>query len=243
MKSSVAIKSWIKSQDHPVARLLYRSVKSWAYFSLPGFGRTFRLLYQVRKLSLTGIANLRRILWDTPLFRSQLQSTPKELLVYGGTPQIIGLVDIHFGERCRVSAQTTITGRTASRERPQLVVGSNCDIGWQTTIAVGTKVTLGNNVRIAGRAFLAGYPGHPLDAKARADGAPDLDSQCADIVLEDDVWLATNVTISAGVTIGKGTIVAAGSVVTRDLPPYSLAAGVPARPIRNLLPEMENANA
>ena len=63
---------------------------------------------------------------------------------------------------------------------------------------------------------------------------PELDSQCGDIVLEDDVWLATNVSVSAGVTIGRGTIVAAGSVVTKDLPAFVLAGGVPARVIRSL---------
>ena len=89
-------------------------------------------------------------------------------------------------------------------------------------------------MRIAGRAFLAGYPGHPLDAVARARGAPDTDDQVGDITLEDDVWLATGVTISAGVRIGRGTIVAAGSVVTKDLPPDVLAAGVPARVVRQL---------
>ena len=113
-------------------------------------------------------------------------------------------------------------------------VGSNVDIGWQTTIAVGRRVVLGDNVRIAGRALLAGYPGHPLDAAARAAGLPETDDQVGDIVLEDDVWLATGVTVSAGVRIGRGTVVAAGSVVTHDLPAGILAGGVPARMIRPL---------
>ena len=65
-------------------------------------------------------------------------------------------------------------------------------------------------------------------------GLPDEDSQIGDIVLEDDVWLATGVTVSAGVTIGRGTVVAAGSVVTKDLPPGVLAAGVPAKVIREI---------
>jgi acetyltransferase-like isoleucine patch superfamily enzyme len=115
-------------------------------------------------------------------------------------------------------------------------VGNNVDIGWQTTIAVGRSIEIGNNVRSAGRAFLAGYPGHPIDAAARATGAPDTEDQIGDIVLEDDVWLATGVTVSAGVRIGRGTIVAAGSVVTKDLPPGVLAAGVPARVVRQLQP-------
>ena len=117
-----------------------------------------------------------------------------------------------------------------------LDVGSNVDIGWQTTIAVGRRIVIGDNVRIAGRALLAGYPGHPFDAQARAMGLLDTEDQVGDIVLEDDVWLATGVTVLAGVVIGRGTVVAAGSVVTRDLPPGVLAAGVPARVLRQLAP-------
>ena len=115
-----------------------------------------------------------------------------------------------------------------------LIVGNNIDIGWMTTIAVGTKVELGDNVRIAGRALLAGYPGHPLDPKARALGLSETDDQVADIILDNDVWLATGVSVMAGVRIGQGTIVAAGSVVTRDLPAMVLAGGIPAKVIRSI---------
>jgi acetyltransferase-like isoleucine patch superfamily enzyme len=53
-----------------------------------------------------------------------------------------------------------------------------------------------------------------------------------DIVLEDDVWLGANVVITDGVTIGQGAIIGAGAVVTKDIPPYAIAGGVPARVIR-----------
>jgi acetyltransferase-like isoleucine patch superfamily enzyme len=103
-----------------------------------------------------------------------------------------------------------------------------------TTIAVGRRINIGNNVRIAGRAMLLGYPGHPLDPVARASGQPDTDDQVGDIILEDDVWLASGVLVLPKVRIGQGTIVAAGSVVTKDLPPMALAGGTPARVLRYL---------
>lgn len=53
-----------------------------------------------------------------------------------------------------------------------------------------------------------------------------------DIVLEADVWLGLNVVVMDGVTIGQGAIVGAGSVVTKDIPPYAIAGGVPARVMR-----------
>ena len=54
------------------------------------------------------------------------------------------------------------------------------------------------------------------------------------VVVEDDVWLGMNVVVLKGCRIGKGTVVAANSVVTRSLPAGVIAAGVPARVIREL---------
>jgi acetyltransferase-like isoleucine patch superfamily enzyme len=58
----------------------------------------------------------------------------------------------------------------------------------------------------------------------------------AGIVIEHDCWLGANCSILAGVRIGQGSIVATGAVVTRDVPPYSIVGGVPARIIKSRLP-------
>lgn len=52
-----------------------------------------------------------------------------------------------------------------------------------------------------------------------------------DVVIERDVWIGCNVTILSGVHIGRGATIAAGAVVNKDIPPYCIAGGVPARPI------------
>lgn len=54
------------------------------------------------------------------------------------------------------------------------------------------------------------------------------------IIIEEDAWLATRAMIMKGVRIGKGAVVAVGAVVHEDVPPYTLVAGVPAKPIRQL---------
>jgi phosphonate metabolism protein (transferase hexapeptide repeat family) len=53
----------------------------------------------------------------------------------------------------------------------------------------------------------------------------------------NDVWIGHNVTVLSGVTVGNGAVLAAGAVVTRDVAPYTIVAGVPARPVRRRFPE------
>lgn len=52
---------------------------------------------------------------------------------------------------------------------------------------------------------------------------------CKGIVIEDDCWLGTGVKVLDGVTIGQGSVIGAGAVVTKNIPPYSVAVGVPAK--------------
>jgi acetyltransferase-like isoleucine patch superfamily enzyme len=54
-----------------------------------------------------------------------------------------------------------------------------------------------------------------------------------EVIIGDDCWIGANVTLLAGVTIGSGCSIGAGSVVKRDIPPYSIAVGSPARVIRS----------
>lgn len=69
---------------------------------------------------------------------------------------------------------------------------------------------------------------HVMDPDHRADLIP------APVRIGDKVWIGANVTILQGVTIGDGAVVAAGAVVTKDVPPRTIAAGVPAKIIKKL---------
>ena len=73
-----------------------------------------------------------------------------------------------------------------------------------------------------------------VDTVSAADKARfDVNHECdQDVVIEEDVWCGVNVTILKGVTIGRGSIIAAGAVVTKSIPPYSIAGGVPAKPLK-----------
>ena len=91
---------------------------------------------------------------------------------------------------------------------------------------------IGPNVTLA-------TPMHPFlpeerNSRKREDGSFYNLEQEKPITIKDNCWLASNVVVCGGVTIGEGCVIGAGSVVTRDIPPYSLAAGNPCRVIRKI---------
>lgn len=63
-----------------------------------------------------------------------------------------------------------------------------------------------------------------------------------DIVIEDDVWIGANVTILKGVTVHSGSVLAAGAVVNRDVPPFAIVGGVPARVLKYRKPNNQGEN-
>lgn len=90
-------------------------------------------------------------------------------------------------------------------------------------IHIGDRCLIGPNVQLL-------TPIHPLEPGPRAAGL----ETAAPIVLEANVWLGGGVIVCPGVRIGEGSVIGAGSVVTKDIPPYSLAVGNPARVIRDI---------
>lgn len=234
LSSSGKLRAWVKGRHTPLARTAY-DVGIWArYASVPVIPGVHRALYLLHTSIVTVLSAVTRVLWYTPLFQSRLETPARRLYLYGGMPFIMGPVRIRLGDKCRVAGAISISGRSAEGVEPVLDVGDNVDLGWGSHITVGRSIVIGNNVRLAMGIYLMGYPGHPLDAVSRARGDMDTDDQVGDIILEDDVWLGSRATVLGGVRIGRGTIVAAGSVVTKDLPPYVIAGGIPATVKRQL---------
>jgi len=93
----------------------------------------------------------------------------------------------------------------------------------------GGKMTLEDDVLIAPNVVMRTNEHNTgaLDRPINLQG-----SSIGEIILERDVWIASNVTISGNVRIGRGAVVAAGSVVVRDVEPYTMVGGVPARFIK-----------
>lgn len=223
-----ATKNWLKQSETPLAKALMNVINAIRFFEVPSVSILHKPIYWLHISLVNGVHNLVRILYWTPIFKSRIASYGKHFYLYSGMPQVLGRLTINIGENVRMSGISTLCGRSSGDVMPELVIGNNVDIGWQNSINVGRRIVIGDNVRLAGKVFLAGFPGHPLDANKRAKGLPEEDDQVGNIILEQDVWLATGVTVMAGVTIGEGTVVAAGSVVTRSLPSGVLAGGMPA---------------
>ena len=99
-----------------------------------------------------------------------------------------------------------------------------------SSITIGSKVMFGPNVIIRG-----GNHSSHIIGKFMADyRAPDkLPEDDQPVVIENDVWVGTGAIILKGVRIGRGSIIAAGAVVTRDIAPYSVAGGVPAKVLKH----------
>ena len=116
-------------------------------------------------------------------------------------------------------------------------VGRGCFVNYGCTFLDVSPITLGDGVWLGANVTLA-TPNHPFLAEERLaaeypDGFHDLEYS-SPITIEDGCWICSCATICGGVTIGKNSIVAAGAVVTRDVPPGSIVAGVPARVIRKI---------
>lgn len=94
-------------------------------------------------------------------------------------------------------------------------------------------VTIGDGVRIAAYAVL-NTADHDFADPDRM--ICDQGFRVAPVTIEDDVWIGTGAVIGKGVRIGRGSIIGAGAVVTRDIPPYSIAVGVPSRVVRSRRP-------
>ncbi|MFM2590012.1 acyltransferase [Vibrio sp. TBV020] len=226
-------KDWLKNHNNPSFRRVFHALKVIRACDLPTPRFLNRFIAMTYSTLLTLFSSLARVLIHTPAFKGKLAAHGRRLYLFGGVPFVSGPLSITLGDDCRISGKTTFSARPQSQQ-PQLIVGSNVDIGWQSTIAVGGKVVIEDNVRIAGGAFLFGYSGHSMDPKLRAQGVGDRDCDVGDIILKKDVWLGTNVTVCPNVTIGEGTVVGTGSVVTKSLPPFVVAAGNPARVIKKL---------
>jgi acetyltransferase-like isoleucine patch superfamily enzyme len=109
-------------------------------------------------------------------------------------------------------------------------IGDRCDIGCNVILSSISGIELGHAVLVGGNSYIGGgrYKTEDTDTLMIDQG---LESK-GPVIIGDDVWLGAGVIVLDGARIGDGSIIGSGAVVTGDIPPYSIAAGVPARVIR-----------
>ncbi|MBE6264887.1 MAG: acyltransferase [Prevotella ruminicola] len=110
-----------------------------------------------------------------------------------------------------------------------VIIGDHTRIGLHNTI-IG-PVEIGNNVNLAQGITVTALNHNFSDTNKRID---EQGVSTNPVTIEDDVWVGANAVILPGVTIGEHCVVAAGAVVTKDVPPHSLVAGVPAKVIKKI---------
>jgi len=126
------------------------------------------------------------------------------------------------GENSIIEDFATVNNNIGSVE-----IGANTIIGLGNTI-IG-PVQIGNDIMFAQNVILSGLNHSYQDITTPSRNQP---CTTATIIIEDEVWIGANAVITAGVTIGKHSVVAAGSVVTKNVPPYSIVGGNPAKVIK-----------
>ncbi|HLT06537.1 MAG TPA: acyltransferase [Cyclobacteriaceae bacterium] len=133
---------------------------------------------------------------------------------------------IHLGDEVRIWSNINKT-KIFVNKGGELTVGRNSRING-VHISVSQQVRIGDNVRIAPYTIIIDNDFHKIDDHFSDQGTKQA------IVIEDDVWITMNCMIMKGVRIGRGAVVAAGAVVTRDVAPYSVVGGVPAKVIKQI---------
>jgi acetyltransferase-like isoleucine patch superfamily enzyme len=107
----------------------------------------------------------------------------------------------------------------------RLTLGKNVFLNQGVRIACSQEISIGDNALIGDETVILDNDYH---------GVANSPAKAAAVTIESDVWLGTRVIVLRGVTIGRGSVVGAGAVVTRSIPPFSFAAGVPAKVIKSL---------
>jgi len=163
---------------------------------------------------------------------------------FGG--YIIPFWNVRIGKESTISPGALLNAENEGK----IVIGSHCYICIQAMLlCYGGRIELGDYVGINPFAILYGhgglYIGNHVSIAAGTIIIPanhifsdptkfihQQGMEAKGIRIEDNVWIGSHVTVLDGVTIGKGSVIGAGSVVTKDIPPYSVAVGVPCKVIK-----------
>ena len=145
---------------------------------------------------------------------------------------------IYFGRNVGIGKNTYIGPIVEYAGIPynsKIIIGDGTWVGNNCSIAAINKVQIGKHVLFAGHVHISDHS-HGYEDISRPISPQTLISK-GPVIIEDDCWLGFSCEILSGVHIGQHSIVAARAVVTKDVPPYSIVAGNPARIVKRYHPE------
>lgn len=119
-----------------------------------------------------------------------------------------------------------------STPNSRIIIGDNVGISG-STICATTSVTIGNNVLIGSGCLISDTDSHPINWEDRLYNRNE-NTNKAPIIIGDNVFIGARSIILKGVTIGECAVIGAGSVVSKDVPPYTIVCGNPARIVKTL---------
>lgn len=149
------------------------------------------------------------------------------LMAYISMNYVVGRRKAKIGHKANIHPTVII------REPQNIVIGDNCYFNHNTILTGGHvkgKLIIGNNVLTGPNVGFYVANHHYADPHMLIK---DQGYDEEDIIVGNDVWIGANSVITSGVTIGDGSIIGAGSVVTKNIPPFSIAVGSPAKVIKS----------
>lgn len=141
----------------------------------------------------------------------------------GRNVRFTGGVSVSIGTRSALRDNVLLAGYG------NIVIGDRTSINDDCMITAMERVTIGNDVMLAPRVYILDVD-HAFESRDRPISQQGY--TISPVTIGDGVWVCTGAVITKGVSIGEGAIIGANSVVTRDIPPYTIAGGVPARVIK-----------
>ncbi len=161
-------------------------------------------------------------------------------------------VDIHSAcsneagckDAITIGADCCIRGRLVTRGQGRIHIGDHVYIGGNSMIGACDCIEISDNVIVANDTHIMDNNNHPTEPEKREEMSKSGDyfgplwswtqSAHAPVVIEENVWVGEYSSILKGVRIGKGAVIACRTVVTKDVPPYTIVAGNPARVVKHL---------
>jgi acetyltransferase-like isoleucine patch superfamily enzyme len=220
----------LRRADTPAFKILKNTVRWLMTVSLPvpDIMRPYgRLLYDLRFFLPIPWKRLKSLLYAHPLFVCRCESIGRRVDLIA-LPVVTGHTLLYIGDDVRFSGSFTVASGKFC-DHPTLRIGDRTFLGHGVTITCNREIVIEQDVLIAGNCQISDYDGHPTSLERRLTGALPSADEIRPVRICRGAWIGTGSLILKGVTVGEGAIVGAHSVVTHDVPPGAIAAGSPAR--------------